>query len=57
MKQYLANTVTGIRILGSILLVLVPTFSASFYALYLLCGLTTCSTPGTSLVCSMISSS
>lgn len=39
MKQYLANTVTGIRILGSILLALVPAFSASFYALYLLCGL------------------
>lgn len=39
MKQYLANTVTGIRILGSILLAFVPAFSASFYALYLLCGL------------------
>lgn len=39
MKQYLANTVTGIRILGSILLALVPAFSASLYALYLLCRL------------------
>ena len=39
MKQYLANTVTGIRILGSILLAFVPAFSASFYAFYLLCGL------------------
>jgi len=39
MKKYIANAVTGIRILGSILLVFVPMFSVLFYAVYLICGL------------------
>ena len=39
MKKHIANAVTGIRILGSILLVFVPIFSVLFYAVYLICGL------------------
>ena len=39
MKKNIANAITGVRILGSILLALVPVFSASFYAVYLTCGL------------------
>lgn len=39
MKNHIANAVTGIRILGSILLVFVPIFSVPFYAVYLICGL------------------
>lgn len=34
-----ANFVTGIRILGSLLLLFVPVFSSPFYAIYLICGL------------------
>ena len=39
MKKHIANAVTGLRILGSILLVFVPVFSVPFYAVYLTCGL------------------
>ena len=39
MKNHIANAVTGIRIFGSILLVFVSIFSVSFYAVYLICGL------------------
>lgn len=38
MKNHLANILTGFRILGSMLLLFVPVFSAAFYGLYLLCG-------------------
>ena len=40
MKKYFANILTGLRILGSMLLLFVPVFSAVFYGLYLLCGFT-----------------
>ena len=40
MKKHLANILTGFRILGSMLLLFVPVFSAAFYSLYLLCGFT-----------------
>ena len=40
MKKHLANILTGVRILGSMLLLFVPVFSAAFYGLYLLCGFT-----------------
>ena len=33
-----ANIITGCRILGSILLLFFPVFSAEFYIIYLLCG-------------------
>ena len=39
MKKHIANAVTGLRILGSILLAFVPVFSVSFYAVYMTCGL------------------
>ena len=39
MKKHIANAVTGLRILGSILLMFVPVFSIPFYAVYLICGL------------------
>ncbi len=39
MKKSIANAITEVRILGSILLAFVPVFSAAFYALYLTCGL------------------
>ena len=39
MKKNIANAITGIRILGSILLAFVPVFSVPFYAVYLTCGL------------------
>ena len=39
MKRNTANLITGLRILGSIVLVFVPAFSARFYAVYLICGL------------------
>lgn len=39
MKKNIANIITGVRIAGSILLVVTPTFSALFYAVYLICGL------------------
>lgn len=39
-RKYMANIVTGCRILCSILMMFFPVFSAWFYILYLLCGLT-----------------
>ena len=39
MKTHIANIITGIRILGNILLAFVPVFSAAFYAVHLTCGL------------------
>ena len=39
MKTHIANIITGIRIIGSILLAFVPVFSAVFYTVYLACGL------------------
>lgn len=39
MRKNIANMITGIRILGSILLAFVPVFSVPFYAVYLICGL------------------
>ena len=38
MIKHIANFVTGCRILGSILLLFFPAFSAAFYIIYLLCG-------------------
>ena len=38
MRKHIADTVTGCRILGSILLLFFPAFSAEFYILYILCG-------------------
>ena len=38
MIKHIANILTGCRILGSILLLFFPAFSAEFYILYLLCG-------------------
>lgn len=38
MTKHIANILTGCRILGSILLLFFPAFSAAFYILYLLCG-------------------
>ena len=40
MKIYLANLLTGSRILGSLLLLLCPVYSMHFFTLYLLCGFT-----------------
>ena len=40
LKKHIANILTGFRILGSILLLIVPVFSAAFYSVYLLCGFT-----------------
>ena len=40
MKKQIANIITFCRILGSIGLLFCPVFSASFYGLYLFCGLT-----------------
>ena len=39
MKKHIANTITGCRILCSILMLLFPAFSVPFYILYLFCGL------------------
>ncbi len=39
MKKNIANVITGIRILGSILLAFVPVYSVPFYVVYLMCGL------------------
>ena len=39
MAKYLANILTGCRILGSISLLFFPAFSAEFYITYLFCGL------------------
>ncbi len=38
MTKHIANTLTGCRILGSILLLFFPAFSLYFYITYLLCG-------------------
>ena len=38
MAKHIANTVTGCRILGSILLLFFPAFSVAFYIIYLFCG-------------------
>ena len=38
MIKHIANTVTGCRILGSILLLFFPAFSAEFYIIYIICG-------------------
>lgn len=38
MAKHISNTLTGCRILGSILLLLFPVFSAAFYITYLFCG-------------------
>ncbi len=39
MKKHIADIITAVRILGSILMVFVPAFSALFYVLYVICGL------------------
>ena len=39
MKKYIANIITGSRIVLSLPLLFIPLASAWFYALYLLCGL------------------
>ena len=38
MVKHVANILTGCRILGSILLLFCPAFSAAFYIIYLFCG-------------------
>ena len=38
MTKHIANILTGCRILGSILLLFFPAFSAAFYIIYLFCG-------------------
>lgn len=38
MTRHIANILTGCRILGSILLLFLPTFSVAFYITYLFCG-------------------
>ena len=38
MSKYIANILTGCRILGSILLLFFPVFSAAFDIIYLFCG-------------------
>ena len=40
LKKQMANILTGLRIIGSVLLVFLPTFSLGFYLVYLLCGFT-----------------
>ena len=40
LKKNLANIVTGLRIVGSLWMLIYPAFSLSFYILYLFCGLT-----------------
>lgn len=40
MGKYLANILTGFRILGSILLLFFPAFSLAFYIIYIFCGFT-----------------
>ncbi|MDO5520805.1 MAG: CDP-alcohol phosphatidyltransferase family protein [bacterium] len=37
--KYLANSITVVRIVGALLLLLFPPFSLLFYILYLLCGI------------------
>ena len=38
MIKHIANIVTGCRILGSVLLLFFPAFSAAFYMVYIICG-------------------
>ena len=38
MTKYIANILTGCRILGSVLLLFFPAFSLAFYITYILCG-------------------
>ena len=38
MRKSIANIITGLRILGSILMLFCPMYSLSFYIAYLLCG-------------------
>ena len=38
MAKYIANILTGFRILGSVLLLFFPAFSVGFYIIYLFCG-------------------
>ena len=38
MIKHIANIVTGCRILGSVLLLFFPAFSAEFYTVYIVCG-------------------
>ena len=38
MTKHIANTLTGFRIFGSILLLFFPVFSLEFYITYILCG-------------------
>ena len=38
MLKYIANIVTGCRILGSVLLLFFPAFSVAFYIIYFICG-------------------
>ena len=40
MKKQMANILTGFRMIGSVLLVFLPTFSLRFYVIYFLCGFT-----------------
>ena len=40
LKKQMANILTGLRIIGSVLLMFLPTFSLGFYFVYLLCGFT-----------------
>ena len=40
LKKQAANILTGCRILGSMLLLFFPVFSAAFYSVYLFCGFT-----------------
>ena len=40
LKKHAANILTGLRIMGSVLLVFLPVFSVGFYSVYLLCGFT-----------------
>jgi CDP-diacylglycerol--glycerol-3-phosphate 3-phosphatidyltransferase len=40
MKKQIANIVTSLRILGSIVMLFLPTFSTGFAIAYLLCGFT-----------------
>ena len=39
MRKHIATIVTGCRILGSILLLFYPTYSAPFYITYIICGI------------------
>ena len=39
MTKHIANIITGCRIVGSILLLLLPVLSPGFYIIYILCGI------------------